>query len=348
MTCSARAASGMTCSARAASGDDWLGRWRATWRRWLRLLAGVVMMAGGGLMISSGSALASDANGARGPDPTEAIGARDVVAASAAEVVALDAHLVAGPPFRGELFCRTGSGSMTHLPPLVADGHCWWTRSPDPDNPVACATCHHDLSLVRGWAVSFPKWKPLPPPHRRVMTLLQASAEAVARHYRVAAAQSAATAITAYLTWLADGLPVTPGISAGQPVFAPRMRQLRRSTARGRAVYAARCAGCHDLALLTLALGRFPRPAGGAGESLESFVEHHRAGSTPLAWDSAMMADLVAYLVSQIAGRPLTGGDSSGAILMLGGAQMAPSHASPTTNCAGGAGARTTVTPTGC
>jgi len=67
---------------------------------------------------------------------------------------------------------------------LVAEGARWWSVSPDPGNPVACATCHHDPATVRGWAASFPKLKPLPPPHARVMTLMQANAEAVARHYR--------------------------------------------------------------------------------------------------------------------------------------------------------------------
>ncbi|MBI2468305.1 MAG: hypothetical protein HYV62_10910, partial [Candidatus Rokubacteria bacterium] len=65
---------------------------------------------------------------------------------------------------------------------LVAEGERWWRQSPDPGNPVACATCHWDASLTRGWAAGFPKVKPLPPPHTRVMTLLQANAEAVARH----------------------------------------------------------------------------------------------------------------------------------------------------------------------
>lgn len=59
---------------------------------------------------------------------------------------------------------------------LVALGEAWWTRSPDPADPVACATCHFDPSLVRGLAAGFPKVQPLPPPHGRVMTLLQANA----------------------------------------------------------------------------------------------------------------------------------------------------------------------------
>jgi cytochrome c len=190
------------------------------------------------------------------------------------------------------------------LPPLVAVGQYWWARSPDPENPVACATCHDDPALVRPWAASFPKFRPLPPPHARVMTLLQANAEAVARHYRVAEPRPLATAITAYLTWLAEGLPVTPGVSAGQPVFDARLRQLARSTARGRALYATRCAGCHDSAHLAAALGHFPRVAerdGGALEALESFLEGHEPAGQPLPWDGQDMADLVAYLVSRAA-----------------------------------------------
>ena len=59
---------------------------------------------------------------------------------------------------------------------LVEEGERWWRESPDPDNPEACATCHHDPRTTRGWAASFPKFRPLPPPHGRVMTLLQANA----------------------------------------------------------------------------------------------------------------------------------------------------------------------------
>jgi len=40
---------------------------------------------------------------------------------------------------------------------LVTEGERWWTRSPDPRDPVACATCHHDPGETRGWAASFPK-----------------------------------------------------------------------------------------------------------------------------------------------------------------------------------------------
>ena len=83
------------------------------------------------------------------------------------------------------------------------------------------------MTDVRGWAAGFPKVKPLPPPHTRVMTLLQANVEAVARHYRRPDALPVATAITAYLTALGADLPVSPGMSPGQPVFPERIRQLR-------------------------------------------------------------------------------------------------------------------------
>src|SRR5207245_2429313 len=52
--------------------------------------------------------------------------------------------------------------ALSGPPDLVAEGERWWTRSPDPANPVACATCHWDPGATRGWAASFPKWKPLP------------------------------------------------------------------------------------------------------------------------------------------------------------------------------------------
>ena len=105
---------------------------------------------------------------------------------------------------------------------LAAAGERWWTTSPDPANPVACATCHHEPAETRGWAASFPKFKPQPPPHARVMTLLQANAEAVRRHYRLVDPRPVATAITAYLTTHGAGVPLSPGVVAGQPVFPAR------------------------------------------------------------------------------------------------------------------------------
>src|SRR5713101_4240083 len=105
-----------------------------------------------------------------------------------------------------------GSGTGEEEPgsALASAGLRWWSESPDPANPVACATCHDDTGATRSWAAGFPKLRPLPPPHARVMTLLQATAEAVARHYRLADPVPAATAITAYLTALGQDVPVSP------------------------------------------------------------------------------------------------------------------------------------------
>jgi cytochrome c553 len=190
------------------------------------------------------------------------------------------------------------------LQALVAEGERWWTQSPDPRNPVACATCHHDPADIRGWAASFPKFKPMPPPHSRVMTLLQANAEAVTRHYRLPDPLPAATAITAYLMSQGRGLPITPGVSIGQPVFPNRMRELAASVARGERLYAERCAHCHDEAAVAPSITRFPRVVDGRAESLESFLQGHQTVGQPLAWDDRAMAEIIAYLVSQIAGRP--------------------------------------------
>ncbi len=187
---------------------------------------------------------------------------------------------------------------------LVTEGEAWWTRSPDPTNPVACATCHYDPTATRGWAASFPKVKPLPPPDTRVMTLLQANAEAIARHYRLPDVLRAATAITAYLTTLGADLPISPGISAGQPVFPERIRQLRASVRRGESAFDARCGGCHQPAPIALATRLFPRVSPRGPQSFEAFVLSHRAVGRPLDWAGQEMADLVAYLAAQLAGRP--------------------------------------------
>lgn len=196
------------------------------------------------------------------------------------------------------------SAAATPHAALVAEGEQWWTRSPDPGNPVACATCHHDPALTRGWAAGFPKVKPLPPPHTRVMTLLQANAEAVALHYRMADPRPAATAITAYLTALGMDLPLSPGISPGQPTFPERIRELAASVTRGRGIFARQCGECHRPSAMAASVRAFPRVRDGQAESLESFLEGHGSSRRPLAWDGQPMADVVAFLVSQLAGRP--------------------------------------------
>jgi cellulose synthase/poly-beta-1,6-N-acetylglucosamine synthase-like glycosyltransferase/mono/diheme cytochrome c family protein len=193
---------------------------------------------------------------------------------------------------------------------LVADGERWWHRSPVAGQPVACATCHHEPAAIRGWAASFPKVRPLPPPHARVMTLLQATAEAVARHYEPADPKPAAVAISAFLTARGAGLPLTPGVAPDQPVFPGRLRALAESVARGRRLYARRCAACHP--------GAIAPPAGGflraTGRPAELFLEAHgRGGSRRLPWDSPAMADLLAYLAAQRAGEPVAAGGASGA-----------------------------------
>src|SRR5713101_2403165 len=188
---------------------------------------------------------------------------------------------------------------------LVIEGERWWTRSPDPTNPVACATCHHDVMDVRGWAAGFPKVKPLPPPHTRVMTLLQANAEAVARHYRLPDARPAATAITAYLTALGADLPVSPGMSPGQAVFPERLRLLEASVTRGAALFGARCGDCHRPAEVAPAVGMFPRMSQGRPQSLETFLVCHRSTGRPLDWAGQEVADIAAYLVSHLVGRPV-------------------------------------------
>jgi mono/diheme cytochrome c family protein len=192
------------------------------------------------------------------------------------------------------------------LTELIAQGERWWTTSPDPGNPVACATCHYDPAETRGWAASFPKFKPLPPPHARVMTLLQANADAVTRHYRQADPRPGATAITAYLAARGAGVPITPGISAGQPVFSERLRALSRAVAAGQRLYARRCGPCHAPAAIAPNVAAFPRVTRGRAESLETLLEHHPDPGAPLAWNGEPMAQLIAYLVSERAGRPLS------------------------------------------
>jgi len=186
---------------------------------------------------------------------------------------------------------------------LTAEGEHWWKRSPDPRDPVACATCHHDPEETRGWAASFPKYRPLPPPEGRVMTLLQANAAAVERHYGLRDTERAALAITAYLTSRGTGVPVSPGIVAGQPVFEGRLQALAESVGRGERLYAGRCESCHDLGPLARAALLFPRAVGGRVESLERFLGLHRPDLPALAQEGQATADVIAFLMSRLAGR---------------------------------------------
>jgi cytochrome c553 len=178
----------------------------------------------------------------------------------------------------------------------IEAGRRWWSASPDPGNPVACATCHDDPRETRFWAASFPKFRPLPPPHGRVMTLLQATAEAVRRHYGPADVLPVATAITAYLAAHGANAPRSPGIVPGEPAFPRRLRALAESVARGRRSFAARCSGCHDPISTAGAAAGMPRARRDHVESLEGFLEGHSGGW--LVWDGAPAADLVAYLSS--------------------------------------------------
>jgi cellulose synthase/poly-beta-1,6-N-acetylglucosamine synthase-like glycosyltransferase len=188
---------------------------------------------------------------------------------------------------------------------LVAEGQRLWTRSPDPTNPVACVTCHHDADEVARWAASFPKFKPGPSPDARVMTLWQANVGAVARHYRGSEASAAATAITVYLTAQGAHRPITPGIVVGRPVFEARMQALAASVARGQRHYATRCARCHTLGAVVAAAGDLQRQLRVHGEPIEAFLAQHQEAGHRLAWDSVAVADLMAYFVGRRAGQAL-------------------------------------------
>lgn len=204
----------------------------------------------------------------------------------------------------GQASAGPAAGSLEEL---VAEGEQWWKRSPDPRDPVACATCHHDPDETRGWAASFPKYRPLPPPEGRVMTLLQANAEAVQRHYGLRDPEGAALAITAYLTSRGTGVPVSPGIVAGQPVLEGRLRALAESVGRGERLYFRRCRSCHDAGAVAPVALLFPRAKGGQVESLERFLGRHRPHLPPLGQDGQATADVIAFLMSRLAGRPLGG-----------------------------------------
>jgi mono/diheme cytochrome c family protein/cytochrome c553 len=189
---------------------------------------------------------------------------------------------------------------------LAAEGEEWWKSSPDPRDPVACATCHHDRNETSGWAASFPKYRPLPPPEGRVMTLLQANAEAVRRHYGLADPERPALAITAYLVSRGVGVPVSPGIVAGQPAFEGRLRALDESVGRGERLFARRCRSCHAPGTVAGAALLLPSTDGQV-DSLEAFLGRHHPERPPLGWDGQPTADIIAFLMSRLAGQPVGG-----------------------------------------
>jgi mono/diheme cytochrome c family protein len=188
---------------------------------------------------------------------------------------------------------------------LVAEGERWWKTAPDPRDPIACATCHYDPGETRGWAASFPKYRPLPPPEGRVMTLLQANVEAVQRHYGLPDPDRPALAITAYLTAQGAGIPVSPGIVAGQPVFEGRLRALAESVARGERLYARWCRSCHVLGAVAPAALLFPPVVNGQVQPLERFLGRHRPELPPVGVDGDPPTDVIAFLMSRLAGRPV-------------------------------------------
>jgi mono/diheme cytochrome c family protein len=187
---------------------------------------------------------------------------------------------------------------------LVATGRNLWTRAPEPGPPVACVTCHGAPEAASAWAASYPRFRPLPPPHGRVMTLLQAVAEATERHYPGVDAQPAAAAITAYLATIAAGRPITPGLEPGAPIFERRLAALTSSVARGQTAFLHRCAACHgpdSVAPVVVAWARLVRAGGGPPEA---FLETHPRGRPRLRWNGPETADLLAFLVARLAGRP--------------------------------------------
>jgi cytochrome c553 len=197
-----------------------------------------------------------------------------------------------------------GPGAADAWRDLVEAGRRAWQVSPGPAGLVACRTCHPDDGAPWGWAVSFPRFRPLPPPHARVMTLLQATAEAVARHYPGVDAGPTAEAISAYLADAARELPISPGALPGEPRFPRRLAALRASVARGAQGFAGRCGRCHaPVSVAPVAVRWWKLVRAGRGPA-EVFLASHAPGPPPFTWDGAAMADLLAYLMMLEAGRP--------------------------------------------
>jgi mono/diheme cytochrome c family protein len=136
------------------------------------------------------------------------------------------------------------------------------------------------------------------------MTLLQAVAEAVERHYPGVEPQEAATAITAYLAARAAGRRIAPGVEPGEPTFPGRLAALAASVRRGEAGFARRCAACHAPDAVTPAVVAWARLVRRGAGPPEVFLANHLAAEDRPRWDGAETADLLAFLTGRRAGRP--------------------------------------------
>lgn len=213
---------------------------------------------------------------------------------------------MAAPALVAALLALPGAAAADGWTDLVRAGERWWRAAPEGSPPVACATCHRGRAETDGWVASFPKWRPLPPPHARVMTLTQALAEAAERHYPAADRQRVAVALAAYLTARAAGVTISPGVAPDQLVFPHRLAALAASAERGARRFARRCAACHPAEDVAPAVVRWWALVRRAGDAPERFLERHPPDGPRPAWDSAETADVLAYLVGRQAGRRLS------------------------------------------
>src|SRR3989442_31250 len=101
--------------------------------------------------------------------------------------------------------------------------------------------------------------------------------------------------------------PAPAGRGAGRRVSEGGLRALADSVAGGEGLSAGGCRSCHDLGDVTPAALRFPRAVTGQVESLERFLGGHPPGLSPLGWDGQPTADLIAFLISSVGGRPASG-----------------------------------------
>src|SRR2546425_203182 len=108
-------------------------------------------------------------------------------------------------------------------------------------------------------------------------------------------------------SWTTPPGPRAPGPGVGRRVSEGGLRPLADGVARGERLYASRCRSCHDLGDVPPAALRFPRAVNGQVESLERFLGGHPPGLSPLGWDGQPTADLIAFLISSVGGRPASG-----------------------------------------
>ncbi|MBI2370603.1 MAG: hypothetical protein HYV08_10305 [Deltaproteobacteria bacterium] len=194
----------------------------------------------------------------------------------------------------------------------VERGRDLWVQETWGRTGLACAVCHPDASMVRGWASGYPAaWLSDGDRDFRVKTLAEVIAGAVQGHLGLALSpdHEAVRDLEAFLAWQGDGARLRPGVSGINRPAEGWLAELQGSVERGRSRFVAACGRCHGPGVLAGAAAGFPAVVTGAGVlGLDAFIARHARAELAASWSRPELADLTAYVVSLSKGWPLRAG----------------------------------------